>query len=107
MPVIAHAQHQHINCRQFSQQAIGLFGSTVQVHRSTVEAQEPGLGRRALQQVFFNRPALLSACSTGTQRSSARVIVTLDQSRPCLARFWKTPPGCGHRTPPASPRPGH
>src|SRR5690349_24061183 len=42
---------------------------------------------------FLSRPALLSACSTGTQRSSARLITTLDQSSACLARCWKNATG--------------
>jgi hypothetical protein len=86
--VIAHAQHQHINRRQLGQQAIGLLGSVFKVGGGAVEAEELRLGRRALQQVRFSRPALLSACSTGTQRSSARLTVTFDQSRPA----W---PGAG------------
>jgi hypothetical protein len=88
--VIAHAQHQHINRRQFGQQAVGLLGSVFKVGGGAVEAEELRLGRRALQQVRFSRPALLSACSTGTQRSSARLTVTFDQSRPAWPGAGKT-----------------
>ncbi|MCY1444586.1 hypothetical protein D9M71_610660 [compost metagenome] len=58
--------------------------------------------KRALAASPFNRwrasrPALLSACSTGTQRSSARLTMTLAQSRRSLASFSRN--GTGLRPP--------
>ncbi len=99
--VIAHAQHQHVNQRaarpasgQPARQLVP--GWRWRCTDSGTAPWPPGLAADAV----FSRPALLSACSTGTHRSSARVIVTLDQSRPAWPSAGKRPPGCGHRTPP-------
>ena len=58
MPVIAHAQNQHINRRQLGQALIRFQCSLFNCRSSIVQTDKTGLGSRALQQVFLEQASV-------------------------------------------------
>ncbi|MCY1438520.1 hypothetical protein D9M71_547230 [compost metagenome] len=56
MAILAHAQHQDVDGRQFGQRRIGQAGRLFQARRTLVEAEEARPGGFALQQVTAHQP---------------------------------------------------
>ncbi|MNH17980.1 hypothetical protein D3C79_776690 [compost metagenome] len=56
--VVTHAQHQHIDRGQLGQGLIGLLGRRVKVLGWPIQANETGLGRRALEQMTLEQAGI-------------------------------------------------